>query len=189
MLDYGVHKDFVVFSCRCGNKIRRNLDEVLTSQYLLDALYWDVSIGPKYSDLWDACLKDYFDYSQHKIFEKFSANSNWTIDGEFYCPDCVENCGDCGELNFSKDLLLPEGKYHDGDAICPDCCEKILRCGECGCEAEELDNEGRGPCCASEESGDYLYSSVEECKKAEDHLADVDEDGYCKKCGNQDETE
>jgi hypothetical protein len=38
-----------------------------------------------------------------------------------------------------------------------------------------------------ETDGEYLYSSLDECKEAHDHLTSCDDDGYCNFCGEQGE--
>lgn len=97
-------QDEVIRKCEsCGDRARimKSVDD--------GELYWT---GTTYTQLhhhgieWDDAIK---------------TPEGTTLNGKFYCPSCVEQCGDCGELNFADDLHLPEGKYRKGDVVCEEC--------------------------------------------------------------------
>ena len=59
---------------------------------------------------------------------RVSRNEAFVIDGNYYCPHCVEVCADCGEglpihrLNWEND---------GGESICVDCSDNYTYCREC----------------------------------------------------------
>lgn len=120
-------EDSIVHSCQsCGAEIRRNIDSAVlevdedTHDHAV-GLYWQ---GGRFQELhhhdrnWEdiliACIA-----RKGKLHD--GPPAAWLLNGRFHCPGCAENCGECGELFPSEDLILPEGKCHVGDAVCEDC--------------------------------------------------------------------
>lgn len=143
-------EDPVVFTCeQCSGEIRRNIEETLEIFHeercppKMIGLYWQ---GGRYKEMyshgseWNQCLLDCVEQTSHGTLDKcifggrasrtFTAKlktkapEQWTLNDKFYCPGCVENCGDCNTLCFNEELVLPEGKIRPGDAVCEECIGK-----------------------------------------------------------------
>lgn len=105
--------DKVVRKCEsCGDKavIKQDAED--------DELYWD---GISYNCLFNPGIE---------WTDAINAPDAFTLNGKFYCPSCVANCADCGELTFQDELYLPDGKYRKDDAVCEDCLSKYFGSGD-----------------------------------------------------------
>ena len=128
-------EDMICWSCEsCRASVMLDADDNKT-------LYW---ISKKYKcdtlleRRWDEALIATAKNADH------SAPLNLTINKTAYCPGCVEECGECGSLEFADNLILPQGHYGKDEAVCEDCYAKIPTCYECGEQFEENElNEER----------------------------------------------
>ncbi len=109
-------------------------------------------------------------------------------------------CHNCGCTQFRKSVTLKidaeavfdkDGKFCDFVGDLNDLAnessiierEETFTCADCEMEYdpdEDTDDDD-----TDGESGDYDHDSIEECQEAGDHLTDVDDNGCCTFCGEQ----